>query len=178
MIVLYLVFHPLPLVPPGQAQAHLPHHRSLCGLSAHRGNLHAVHARGVVRCLGMDVAGTDLGLALTGVALKFLRRMSHPVISTVLYLLMGWLIIVAIDPLYTRLPAVRPGLAGCRRPGLYGGHHFLCLRIRACATAISSGTGSCWRAPPAIISPCTGTLPEPMQFALALPADFDNNGSQ
>jgi hemolysin III len=43
-------------------------------------------------------------LALTGVAMKFLRRMSHPVLSTVLYLLMGWLIIIAADPLYTRLP--------------------------------------------------------------------------
>ncbi|MDO8990733.1 MAG: hemolysin III family protein [Sideroxyarcus sp.] len=44
-------------------------------------------------------------LALTGVALKVLRRMTHPVISTILYLLMGWLIIVAINPLYERLPA-------------------------------------------------------------------------
>lgn len=44
-------------------------------------------------------------LALTGVALKVLRRMTHPIISTILYLLMGWLIIVAIDPLYERLPA-------------------------------------------------------------------------
>ncbi|HAF44968.1 MAG TPA: hemolysin D [Gallionellaceae bacterium] len=44
-------------------------------------------------------------LALTGVALKVLRRMTHPVISTILYLLMGWLIIVAIDPLYERLSA-------------------------------------------------------------------------
>lgn len=43
-------------------------------------------------------------LALTGVALKFLNRMAHPVVSTVLYLLMGWLIIIAADPLYTRLP--------------------------------------------------------------------------
>lgn len=44
------------------------------------------------------------GLALTGVMLKLLNRMSHPIVSTVLYLLMGWLIIVAADPLYTRLP--------------------------------------------------------------------------
>jgi hemolysin III len=44
-------------------------------------------------------------LALTGVALKVLRRMTHPIISTILYLLMGWLIIIAIDPLYERLPA-------------------------------------------------------------------------
>jgi hemolysin III len=43
-------------------------------------------------------------LAAAGVALKMLNRMSHPIISTILYLLMGWLIIVAADPLYTRLP--------------------------------------------------------------------------
>jgi hemolysin III len=43
-------------------------------------------------------------LALAGVMLKFLNRISRPIISTVLYLLMGWLIIVAADPLYTRLP--------------------------------------------------------------------------
>ncbi len=55
-------------------------------------------------------------LALTGVALKFLRRMSHPIVSTVLYLLMGWLILVAIDPLYTRLPV--SGLAWLVAGGL------------------------------------------------------------
>jgi hemolysin III len=56
------------------------------------------------------------GFALTGVALKFLRRMSHPVISTVLYLLMGWLIVVAIDPMYSLLPAA--GLAWLVAGGL------------------------------------------------------------
>ena len=56
------------------------------------------------------------GFALAGVALKFLRRMSHPVISTVLYLLMGWLIVVAIDPMYTRMPAA--GLAWLVAGGL------------------------------------------------------------
>lgn len=55
-------------------------------------------------------------LALTGVALKVLRRMTHPVISTILYLLMGWLIIVAIDPLYQHLPAA--GLAWLIAGGL------------------------------------------------------------
>ncbi len=55
-------------------------------------------------------------LALTGVALKFLRRMTHPIVSTVLYLLMGWLILVAIDPLYTRLPV--SGLAWLVAGGL------------------------------------------------------------
>jgi hemolysin III len=55
-------------------------------------------------------------LALVGVALKLLNRTSHPVIATILYLLMGWLIIVAADPLYTRLPAA--GLAWLIAGGL------------------------------------------------------------
>lgn len=55
-------------------------------------------------------------LALIGVALKILNRTSHPVISTVLYLLMGWLIVVAADPLYTLLPA--SGLAWLIAGGL------------------------------------------------------------
>jgi hemolysin III len=48
-------------------------------------------------------------LALVGVTLKALNRVSHPVVSTGLYVLMGWLILVAINPLYQRLPAA--GLA-------------------------------------------------------------------
>ncbi len=55
-------------------------------------------------------------LALAGVMLKFLNRMSHPVISTLLYLLMGWLIVIAADPLYTRLPV--SGLAWLVAGGL------------------------------------------------------------
>jgi hemolysin III len=43
-------------------------------------------------------------LALLGVALKVLNRVRRPIVSTVLYLVMGWLIIVAADPLFTRLP--------------------------------------------------------------------------
>ena len=55
-------------------------------------------------------------LALIGVVLKILNRTSHPVIATILYLLMGWLIIIAADPLYTRLPA--SGLAWLVAGGL------------------------------------------------------------
>jgi hemolysin III len=55
-------------------------------------------------------------LALAGVVLKVLNHMSHPVISTILYLLMGWLIVVAADPLYTLLPA--SGLAWLVAGGL------------------------------------------------------------
>lgn len=42
-------------------------------------------------------------LAAVGVALKVMKRISHPTFSTLLYLLMGWLIVIAINPLYDRL---------------------------------------------------------------------------
>jgi hemolysin III len=44
-------------------------------------------------------------LAVAGVALKVFNRISHPIVSTGLYLLMGWLIVIAINPLYARVPA-------------------------------------------------------------------------
>ncbi len=53
---------------------------------------------------GWTLLGIVWGLALAGVALKVLNRMSHPIISTALYLLMGWLIVVALDPLFNLVP--------------------------------------------------------------------------
>jgi len=54
---------------------------------------------------GWTLLGLIWGLALAGVILKTVGKMSHPVLSTGLYLLMGWLIVIAIDPMYARLPA-------------------------------------------------------------------------
>lgn len=48
-------------------------------------------------------------LAAAGVLLKIFIRTVHPVISTGLYLLMGWLIVIAIQPLSEHVPA--PGIA-------------------------------------------------------------------
>src|SRR5450759_223049 len=60
---------------------------------------------GVLRGVwGWTLLGLVWGLALTGVALKAFVRMSHPVISTGLYLFMGWLILIAADPMYDRVP--------------------------------------------------------------------------
>lgn len=53
---------------------------------------------------GWTLFGLVWGLATTGVALKTLDRMSRPVVSTSLYLLMGWLILIAAHPLYARVP--------------------------------------------------------------------------
>ncbi len=44
-------------------------------------------------------------LVAIGVALKALDKMHNPIISASFYLLMGWLILVAIYPLYIRIPA-------------------------------------------------------------------------
>ena len=57
---------------------------------------------------GWTLFGLVWGLAVAGVALKALARMSHPLVSTGLYLLMGWLIVIAIKPLYVHVPT--PGL--------------------------------------------------------------------
>jgi hemolysin III len=43
-------------------------------------------------------------LAAVGVALKAFDRLSHPLLSTGLYLVMGWLVVIAIVPLVDRVP--------------------------------------------------------------------------
>jgi hemolysin III len=54
---------------------------------------------------GWTLFGLVWGLAFMGVILKSTNRMSHPYLSTGLYLLMGWLVLIAIKPLIAALPA-------------------------------------------------------------------------
>ncbi len=54
---------------------------------------------------GWTLFGLVWGLALIGVTLKSMNRMWHPYLSTGLYLLMGWLVLIAIKPLIAALPA-------------------------------------------------------------------------
>ena len=54
--------------------------------------------------IGSTLLGLVWGLAAVGVSLKALNRMPHPIISTGLYLLMGWLIVIAAQPLSARVP--------------------------------------------------------------------------
>jgi hemolysin III len=49
---------------------------------------------------GWALFGLIWGLATIGITLKIFKRMGHPVISTGMYLVMGWLILVAAGPLY------------------------------------------------------------------------------
>lgn len=53
---------------------------------------------------GWTLFGIVWGLAIVGVTLKSLGRASQPIVSTGLYLLMGWVVVIALDPLLTRVP--------------------------------------------------------------------------
>lgn len=57
---------------------------------------------------GWALFGVVWGLAIVGVTLKFTTRLHHPVLSTGLYLAMGWLAVVAARPFWQRVPL--PGL--------------------------------------------------------------------
>lgn len=54
---------------------------------------------------GWTLLGLVWGIAVTGVVLKALNRLTHPILTTSLYLLMGWLIVIAAEPLSVRVPA-------------------------------------------------------------------------
>lgn len=60
---------------------------------------------GVLRgAWGWTFFGIVWGLAVAGVALKAFDKASHPILSTGLYLLMGWVVVIAVDPLLARVP--------------------------------------------------------------------------
>ena len=57
---------------------------------------------------GWTLFGLAWSLAAVGVALKAIDRLSHPWLSTGLYLVMGWLVLIAAVPLVERIPL--PGI--------------------------------------------------------------------
>jgi hemolysin III len=57
---------------------------------------------------GWTLFGVVWSLAAVGATLKAFDRLSHPWLSTGLYLVMGWLVVVAAVPLLAHVPA--PGL--------------------------------------------------------------------
>ena len=72
---------------------------------------------GVLRgAWGWTLFGLVWALAVTGVVLKATNRITHPHLSTGLYLLMGWLVVIAIKPLMASLPTA--GLAWLVAGGL------------------------------------------------------------
>jgi hemolysin III len=65
---------------------------------------------------GWALFGIVWGLASVGVALKASGKASNPIFSTALYLLMGWVIVIALEPLVARVPT--PGLLWLLAGGL------------------------------------------------------------
>jgi hemolysin III len=65
---------------------------------------------------GWTLFGVIWALAAFGVAVKLLNRLKHPLLSTGLYLAMGWLAVVAAAPLVARMPGA--GLAWLVAGGL------------------------------------------------------------
>ncbi len=53
---------------------------------------------------GWALFGTVWGLALAGILFKVVGGLRYPIASTVIYVAMGWLVVVAIQPLWQRIP--------------------------------------------------------------------------
>jgi hemolysin III len=104
MMLLYLastLYHALPL---GKAKRvfRVIEHAAIFLLIA---GTYTPFTLGVLRgTWGWTLLGLVWGLAVAGVALKAFDKMPHPIVSTSLYLLMGWLILIAVNPLYARVP--------------------------------------------------------------------------
>ena len=54
---------------------------------------------------GWLLFGLVWGLAVVGIVLKSIGRLTHPIASAVLYLVMGWLVVLVIEPLWLGVPA-------------------------------------------------------------------------
>jgi hemolysin III len=65
---------------------------------------------------GWTLFGIVWGVAAFGVTVKLLNRLKHPLLSTGLYVAMGWVAVVASVPLLARMPAA--GLAWLVAGGL------------------------------------------------------------
>ena len=60
---------------------------------------------GVLRgAWGWTLFGLIWGLATVGFTLKITRGVRHPILSTTLYLLMGWVVLIAVRPLWLLMP--------------------------------------------------------------------------
>ena len=53
---------------------------------------------------GWTLFGLSWTLVIAGVVLKLTRGVRHPNISTALYLLMGWVVVIAVRPLWLHMP--------------------------------------------------------------------------
>ena len=76
---------------------------------------------------GLAMLGAVWTLAAVGIVAKTVLRIRSEAISLPFYLLMGWLIVVVIEPFARQVPAERPRAARRRRPVLLAGRGLLPL---------------------------------------------------
>ena len=103
MILLYLASSLYHVLPKGKAKRciRVIEHSAIFLLIA---GTYTPLTLGVLRgAFGWALFGVIWGLALAGVALKAFYKTAHPILSTGLYLLMGWLIVIAVGPLAARM---------------------------------------------------------------------------
>jgi len=77
--------------------------------------------------LGWIIFGLVWGLAILGIMLELFQNKKNRTISIVIYLVMGWVILIAIKPLIQALGYYRFRLAIIGRPVLYFWGIFLCI---------------------------------------------------
>jgi len=109
MILLYLVSALYHAAPDGRAKVWLNRldHAAIYVFIA---GSYTPFALGVLRgAWGWSLFGVVWGIAAVGVTAKLFNRLKHPLWSTGLYLAMGWVVIVAVQPLIERMPTA--GLA-------------------------------------------------------------------
>jgi hemolysin III len=104
MILLYLastLYHALPVGNAKRVCRVVEH----CAIFLLIAGTYTPFTLGVLRgAWGWTLLGMVWGLAAVGVVLKASNRMAHPFLSTGLYLFMGWLIVIAVQPLSERIP--------------------------------------------------------------------------
>lgn len=168
-------FHPSPRASSWQAQAHLPHHRTLRDLSSHRGYLHTLHPRRAVWCMGLDTVGIDLGIGLDRSCIENLESHASP------HHLHGTL---STDGMVCRdrgRSALQPltriwlSMAGRRRHSLYSGYRILRRRLALALwplhLALVRDTGY-------HLPLFCGVLVRRLSFTFALSDVFDNSALQ
>jgi hemolysin III len=101
---------------------------------------------------GWSLFGVVWGLAAAGVVFKLFFTGRFRLLSTVIYVAMGWLVLVGIAPLTRAAARHHPDLAAGRRHRLHGRHPVLPPE-RGSASATRSGTASSWAAAYATASP-------------------------
>lgn len=104
IILLYLastLYHALP-AGRGKRVFRVLDHSSIFLLIA---GTYAPFSLGVLRGVwGWTLFGLVWSLAVAGVVFKTVGKVSRPILSTGLYLSMGWLVVIAVDPMVTKVP--------------------------------------------------------------------------